>query len=114
MIVQGIFPMRGNYFIGGKGKRVKNKFFTNELSYKAYKKAWSVIENVAEEINVNMFKQILSDLQNYIGNIRDDIRNEITSEIPTAILLTGENRELIYFILFIFQINLMDKFFFYL
>ncbi|KAK0091384.1 hypothetical protein PV326_003305 [Microctonus aethiopoides] len=90
-VSKGIFPMRGNYFIGGKGKRVKNKFFTNELSYKAYKKAWSVIENVAEEINVNMFKQILSDLQNYIGNIRDNIRDEITNEIPTAILLTGIN-----------------------
>lgn len=40
-----------------------------------------------------MFKQILSDLDAYIRNMKNDIEVNYLNEIQTAILLTGEYDE---------------------
>ncbi|XP_063988674.1 origin recognition complex subunit 3 [Diachasmimorpha longicaudata] len=90
-VSKGIFTYKGSYKIGQKKQRVSDDVPIDEPWYQAYTEAWSIIKNAAEEINVNMFKQILSDLQCYVSDVNDRTGENFLGEIATAILLTGVN-----------------------
>ncbi|CAG5076045.1 Similar to ORC3: Origin recognition complex subunit 3 (Spermophilus citellus) [Cotesia congregata] len=92
-VSKGIFAHPGRYTIGSNRKRSKSvsncKF--SEPWYLAYEQVWSTIKNCAEEINTDMFKQILTDIKKYMSDIKENNSSDFLNEIPTAILLTGIN-----------------------
>ncbi|XP_015115141.1 origin recognition complex subunit 3 isoform X2 [Diachasma alloeum] len=90
-VSKGIFAYKGSYKIGQKKRNIRDDAPVDEPWYQAYTEAWSIIKNAAEEINVNMFKQILSDLQCYVSDVNDTTEENFLGEIATAILLTGVN-----------------------
>ncbi|XP_034949827.1 origin recognition complex subunit 3 [Chelonus insularis] len=90
-VSKGIFAYKGKYRLNQKPKKIDTNPLINTPWYRAYKDAWSIIENSAKNIDVNMSKQILSDVKKYVENARDSNQDEFSGEIATAILLTGVN-----------------------
>uniref|UniRef100_A0A0C9RZS3 Origin recognition complex subunit 3 n=1 Tax=Fopius arisanus TaxID=64838 RepID=A0A0C9RZS3_9HYME len=90
-VSKGVFAYKGNYRIGQKKRKINDDVPIDEPWYEAYTDAWSIIKNAAEEINVNMFRQILSDFQSYVSDLNHTREDNFLGEIATAILLTGVN-----------------------
>ncbi|XP_074115013.1 origin recognition complex subunit 3 [Cotesia typhae] len=92
-VSKGVFAHHGSYKIGSNRKRPKliSNCQISEPWYLVYEQVWSTIKNCAEEINTDMFKQILIDIKKYISDIKKNNSCDFLNEIPTAILLTGIN-----------------------
>ena len=56
--------------------------------YIAYKEAWSEIERTVKEINTSIFKQVLTNLYNFVDRSKNETQH--LAEIPTAALMTGD------------------------
>ncbi|XP_008202890.1 origin recognition complex subunit 3 [Nasonia vitripennis] len=87
-VSKGVFAHVPRKF-GQKKKKNKNLDHINEPWYKAFKETWMAIENSATRVNVDTFKQILSDLESFVEKIKT--MSLLTDEIPTGILLAGVN-----------------------
>lgn len=89
---KGVFGVKCKYTIGQKRRQAMSDDSTiNEPWYHAYKNTWSIINDTAQDLNINMFKQMETELQNYLINVRDCTIDNFSCEIPTAILLSGVN-----------------------
>jgi origin recognition complex subunit 3 len=90
-VSKGVFVFKNGAKAASKKSRKKSKipesYFCNTLWYKSYKSLWSTIETKIQELNDDMFSNVLSNLVNYLS---ESYKNIVT-EIPAAAFLTGIN-----------------------
>ncbi|XP_032671953.1 origin recognition complex subunit 3 [Odontomachus brunneus] len=93
-VSKGVFAYKGSYKIGKKIKSrndVQDPEYFNESWYVAYSEMWQYIEQAVENVRSRMFHEVMSNLESFVSKAKATTLNTISTEIATAILLTGVN-----------------------
>ncbi|KAL0123475.1 hypothetical protein PUN28_005767 [Cardiocondyla obscurior] len=88
---KGVFVHKGSYKIGKKKRKVKSPDYINEPWYIAYNETWECIEQATENVRLQMFQQVISNLESFVLKIKATPLDVSSHEIATGILLTGVN-----------------------
>nr|XP_003701279.1 PREDICTED: origin recognition complex subunit 3 isoform X1 [Megachile rotundata] len=90
-VSKGVFAYKGSYKIGKKSQKFKSVDYFNEPWYLAYDETWSSIQKAAEDIRLNMFQEILTNLELFVSKIKETPVEQLEDGIQTAVILTGVN-----------------------
>ncbi|XP_066589757.1 origin recognition complex subunit 3 isoform X2 [Prorops nasuta] len=90
-VSKGIFVYNGNYKIGQRRSTKFEPDYVNEPWYITYKEIWNLVMEKAEKIRSSMFRELVTDLCNFVEASKIQYPNECINEISTAILLMGIN-----------------------
>nr|XP_034184069.1 origin recognition complex subunit 3 [Osmia lignaria] len=90
-VSKGVFAHKGSYKIGKKPAKFKSVDYFNEPWYLAYNETWTSTQKAAEDIRINMFHELLANLESFVSKVKETPIEQLEDGIQTAVVLTGVN-----------------------